>query len=563
MTLGANVDDFWFPPWDASPSCDSSLPSLHEPAADDQAPWGFSSETDESNCSPRSEPLDESSLVADNFLQFEDFGSLASEWGKALQSLPSPKDTPSPEPTPAVEDSPPSSPVDLPSSTQGAFQQPLLTGLSGIPTTTAPTAIPASVPGLPVNNGNAYVFTQPVFLITQNNGTQTATPILLAAPSNGVPGAPQPLFLQQSTAGPTPISTFAGNTGGFNILQTSSSPASQTSQMQLVDTLAHPHTMAVMTTSPQQQTPTTMQSAPSAISIPVGSTSSNSSFGPTVSKFTTTTVKNSSATGPQTTNPPTTTTTTGKSSRRASNANRVISCFNCHTTKTPLWRRTVDRKHSLCNACGLYYKQYQTHRPLNIRQKLSSSNNTSSALKNTPTPPASRCPPPPLPAQSTSTKNAGLASPPSSPISNTFPSPPQTTQAGIKRPYESESPTCTPGAPVLDTAAKRPCLTVSPVSPVAPATALTNKTEDEDMATTPTTTMANLATFGAGFPSFPPAMTTALVGDEKDRTKQDVLFDMFREKVTAMPRENVAALLGMLEKKVAFLRGYLCATGNV
>ncbi|ORZ24995.1 GATA zinc finger-domain-containing protein, partial [Lobosporangium transversale] len=36
-------------------------------------------------------------------------------------------------------------------------------------------------------------------------------------------------------------------------------------------------------------------------------------------------------------------------------------CFNCKVTQTPLWRRTPDRKHSLCNACGLYYKQYGAH----------------------------------------------------------------------------------------------------------------------------------------------------------------------------------------------------------
>ncbi|KAF9204285.1 putative electron transfer flavoprotein subunit [Haplosporangium sp. Z 27] len=39
-------------------------------------------------------------------------------------------------------------------------------------------------------------------------------------------------------------------------------------------------------------------------------------------------------------------------------------CYNCGVTKTPLWRRTQDRQHSLCNACGLYYKQYKTSRPL-------------------------------------------------------------------------------------------------------------------------------------------------------------------------------------------------------
>ncbi|KAI8384654.1 uncharacterized protein BYT42DRAFT_269212 [Radiomyces spectabilis] len=48
---------------------------------------------------------------------------------------------------------------------------------------------------------------------------------------------------------------------------------------------------------------------------------------------------------------------------------RQLECFNCHVTKTPLWRRTPDRAHSLCNACGLYYKQYGSHRPHHIRQK--------------------------------------------------------------------------------------------------------------------------------------------------------------------------------------------------
>lgn len=48
---------------------------------------------------------------------------------------------------------------------------------------------------------------------------------------------------------------------------------------------------------------------------------------------------------------------------------RQLECFNCHVTKTPLWRRTPDRAHSLCNACGLYYKQYGAHRPLHVRQK--------------------------------------------------------------------------------------------------------------------------------------------------------------------------------------------------
>ncbi|KAI9312399.1 GATA zinc finger-domain-containing protein, partial [Dichotomocladium elegans] len=46
-----------------------------------------------------------------------------------------------------------------------------------------------------------------------------------------------------------------------------------------------------------------------------------------------------------------------------------LECFNCKVTKTPLWRRTPDRAHTLCNACGLYYKQYNQHRPLSVRHK--------------------------------------------------------------------------------------------------------------------------------------------------------------------------------------------------
>lgn len=57
--------------------------------------------------------------------------------------------------------------------------------------------------------------------------------------------------------------------------------------------------------------------------------------------------------------------TTTKSARPA----RRLECFNCKVTKTPLWRRTPDRAHSLCNACGLYYKQYNAHRPLHVRNK--------------------------------------------------------------------------------------------------------------------------------------------------------------------------------------------------
>lgn len=54
---------------------------------------------------------------------------------------------------------------------------------------------------------------------------------------------------------------------------------------------------------------------------------------------------------------------------KAARPPRHLECFNCKITKTPLWRRTPDRLQTLCNACGLYYKQYNQHRPLHVRHK--------------------------------------------------------------------------------------------------------------------------------------------------------------------------------------------------
>jgi hypothetical protein len=42
-------------------------------------------------------------------------------------------------------------------------------------------------------------------------------------------------------------------------------------------------------------------------------------------------------------------------------------CFNCDTTTTPLWRRDDDGN-NICNACGLYYKLHNTHRPLSMKR---------------------------------------------------------------------------------------------------------------------------------------------------------------------------------------------------
>lgn len=84
---------------------------------------------------------------------------------------------------------------------------------------------------------------------------------------------------------------------------------------------------------------------------------------------------------------PTTNTPTAPSKPKAYRPPRQLECHNCHVTKTPLWRRTPDRAHSLCNACGLYYKQYGTHRPLHVRQKQQTSKQSSPTTTPTSTSP--------------------------------------------------------------------------------------------------------------------------------------------------------------------------------
>jgi len=39
------------------------------------------------------------------------------------------------------------------------------------------------------------------------------------------------------------------------------------------------------------------------------------------------------------------------------------SCFHCHVTTTPLWRRDPSTQRTLCNACGLYLQQRNKLRP--------------------------------------------------------------------------------------------------------------------------------------------------------------------------------------------------------
>ncbi|KAI9320068.1 hypothetical protein BX666DRAFT_1918928 [Dichotomocladium elegans] len=46
-----------------------------------------------------------------------------------------------------------------------------------------------------------------------------------------------------------------------------------------------------------------------------------------------------------------------------------LSCANCNTTTTPLWRRD-GQGNTICNACGLYYKLHNVHRPMTMKRSI-------------------------------------------------------------------------------------------------------------------------------------------------------------------------------------------------
>lgn len=47
----------------------------------------------------------------------------------------------------------------------------------------------------------------------------------------------------------------------------------------------------------------------------------------------------------------------------------ALQCANCRTTTTPLWRRD-EQGNTICNACGLYYKLHNVHRPVSMKRSV-------------------------------------------------------------------------------------------------------------------------------------------------------------------------------------------------
>lgn len=58
---------------------------------------------------------------------------------------------------------------------------------------------------------------------------------------------------------------------------------------------------------------------------------------------------------------------TGGGNKNQNSQQKDMSCTNCGTTTTTIWRRNV-RGEMVCNACGLYFKLHGVNRPHTMRR---------------------------------------------------------------------------------------------------------------------------------------------------------------------------------------------------
>lgn len=138
----------------------------------------------------------------------------------------------------------------------------------------------------------------------------------------------------------------------------------------------------------------------------------------------------------------------------AARASHPLICANCKTTTTPLWRRD-ESGNTICNACGLYYKLHNQHRPVTMkrtvikrRKRITNSNSSTT--------------PPPCPSLERRPSASGPSAPQVPQASCATPSPAVTSSSAIREPS---------AAPVLTSvsapATTQPAITHSPTPPPA------------------------------------------------------------------------------------------------
>ncbi|KAG0089579.1 putative electron transfer flavoprotein subunit [Podila epicladia] len=95
-------------------------------------------------------------------------------------------------------------------------------------------------------------------------------------------------------------------------------------------------------------------------------------------------------------------------------ANRQsLVCANCRTTTTPLWRRDTGGN-TICNACGLYFKLHNVHRPVTMKRAVIKRRKRVNLLASSPPPlegeeATGTQPPPPKPPKSRQPKSKKAA----------------------------------------------------------------------------------------------------------------------------------------------------------
>ncbi|KAJ3181003.1 hypothetical protein HDU87_001652 [Geranomyces variabilis] len=194
---------------------------------------------------------------------------------------------------------------------------------------------------------------------------------------------------------------------------------------------------------------------------------------------------------------------------------RNLTCHNCGTHKTPLWRRTADKRHSVCNACGLYFKQYQCNRPATVRG----------------------------PREGGATGGGG------GPL-----------RWSVSRPAHSRA------------APHASAVSVAPAGVLTTNHAIVVKTELPTPATTPLRPKAAAARLppppthddkqGADVKTTTPASDAAAAPPQQQQQDHATNASHFRNRVAQLPIADAQRLLQTLERQLAFVRNYCAASGT-